>query len=391
MTEFDSALDVIWARSISLFTREEWDKLALPQTSPFLEWDWLRLAEESGSASPRTGWIPHHLGIRRGGRLIAAAPLYLKMNSRGEFVFDHVWAEVAGKLGAPFYPKLVGMSPFTPADGYKFMISDREDEQVLSRTMAGLIDRFCMENGMGGSNFHFVDPLWQKSMKKNGWVSWMHPGFAWYNRDFETFDDFLLLFNSNQRKNIRKERNSPAKEGVELHIHLGSDASDNLYELMFHLYARHNDQFGPWGCKFLTQEFFHGLKQAFGRRILFVAASPSGKPENPFAMAMLVHKNDRLFGRYWGTTQRIRNLHFNVCYYEPIAWAIENQILRFDPGMGGRHKARRGFTAEPNYSLHRFCDMRMRAVMNAHMDMINELEQEEIENLNAELPFKRTG
>ena len=378
---------VAWINSISEVDPVQWDALAEPLTTPFLEWEWLREMEISKSTTAETGWLPQHLTIWSGNRLVAAAPLYIKAHSAGEFVFDHTWADVARQLSISYYPKLVGMSPFTPMIGYRFLIAADEDEDQITRQMVNEIEHLCSQFGLSGCSFLFVDPQWRKLMIRLGFISWLHQSFSWHNQGYRCFDDYLDVFNSNQRRNIKRERRSIEHQGVYLQTFAGDEIPPALLAAVYPFYESTNDKFGPWGCKYLKQPFFEGLANGFLHRLLLVAAFKKANPDTPIGLSLLVHKRDRLFGRYWGCAYKIDSLHFNACYYSPIEWGIAHGIKRFDPGMGGYHKIRRGFKAVGNYSLHRFFDERLEHVMNSHIGHINQLEQEQIDELNAELPF----
>ncbi len=380
-----------WLNSISEVDQNQWDALAEPLASPFLEWAWLRHLEISKSTTAETGWLPHHLTIWSNDRLVAAAPLYIKAHSAGEFVFDHAWADVARKLKISYYPKLVGMSPFTPMIGYRFLIASGEDENQITQQMVLEIEQFCSQFGIGGCSFLFVDPQWRKLMIRHGFIDWLHQSFSWRNAGYHTFDDYLAVFNSNQRRNIKRERRSMEDQGLYLDTYTGDKIPPALMSALYPFYERTNDKFGPWGCKYLKQSFFDGLADDYCHRLLLVAAFKKTNPDSPAGLSLLVHKRDLLFGRYWGCSNEINHLHFNACYYSPIEWGIANGIKQFDPGMGGYHKIRRGFTAVGNYSLHRFFDDRLTYIMNSHIEKINQLEQDQIDALNGELPFAQNA
>ena len=382
-----SAYSISWIQNISEINRDEWDGLAKRLPTPFLEWHWLRLMELSSSTTAKTGWLPHHLTVRRGSDLVAAAPMYIKGHSAGEFVFDHVWADVAGRMGIEYYPKIVGMSPFTPMSGYRFLIAPGEDVPQLTSVMVAEIDRLCRRYLLSGSSFLFVDPEWHREMLDLGYFGWQHQSYAWLNQGYNGFDDYLAIFNSNQRRNIKRERKAIEKQGIALRILTDDRIPRTFFPLMYRFYEHTNDKFGPWGCRYLTESFFEGLYDRYRHRLVFIAAYDSRDSSLPIGMSMLVTKGRQLYGRYWGCTHPIDSLHFNACYYAPIEWAIENGIHRFDPGAGGAHKIRRGFTAVSSFSLHRFSDPRMLQIMQNHMDEINRLEQEQIDALNQELPF----
>jgi hypothetical protein len=380
---------VAWINHIAEVPQSVWDALALPLKTPFLEWNWLHNMETSGSTTARSGWLPNHLTVWRDRTLVAVAPLYVKGHSYGEFVFDHQWADVAERLGVEYYPKLLGMSPFTPAEGYRFLIAPGEDEDELTEIMVGAIDQFCLRNHISGCNFLYVDPAWRAVMERHGFSSWLHHSYIWANQNYQSFDDYLGTFNANQRRNIKRERKAVGNAGLAFKVFTGDESPQSLFPLMYNFYSDTCDKFGWWGSKYLTKPFFEQLQQNYRDRVVFFAAYAEGNDRHPIGMSFCLTKGDRLYGRYWGCTEEIDCLHFDACYYAPIEWSIRNGIQLFDPGAGGRHKKRRGFPAVPNYSLHRFYNSRLSQILRSHIDRINELEQQEMDAINQDLPFKQ--
>ncbi len=380
------SIQIKWLKRIKHVEEDAWNAIARTLTTPFFEWEWLRLLEESGSAVETNGWLPHHLTVWREGRLVAAAPLYIKSHSAGEFVFDHVWVDVARRLEIQYYPKLVGMSPFSPTIGYRFLVDPREDEIALSDIMLKAIDGLCRRYRLSGCSFNYVDPDWAQILASHGFLSWTHQSFAWRNRDFTSFEDYLSLFKSGQRRNIKRERNAMARQGIRLVPMSGEQITPELFRHMYRLYSDTNAQFGPWGCHYLTADFFEGLHARYRHRILLINAYQNGN-HLPIGMSFLLYKDDRLYGRYWGATTEAHALHFNACYYAPIEWAIQNGIRHFDPGIGGHHKIRRGFEAVPNYSYHHFSEWRLQEILRLNIGKINQMEKAQIEDINAELPL----
>ncbi|MBD2539752.1 GNAT family N-acetyltransferase [Coleofasciculus sp. FACHB-SPT36] len=378
---------VAWISKIAEVPQAEWDAIALPLKTPFLEWDWLNNMETSSSVGAKTGWLPTHLTIWRDRQLIGAAPLYLKGHSYGEFVFDHQWADLAQRLGVQYYPKLLGMSPMTPAEGYRFLIAPGEDENELTELMVEAIDHFCQKNRISGCHFLYVDPEWRPVLERHGYTPWLHHSFIWQNTGFNTFDDYLGAFNANQRRNIKRERKAVEKAGLQIRTLTGDEIPKPLFSLMYDFYADTCDKFGWWGSKYLTRRFFEQLYPQYRHRVLFVAAYDEENDLHPIGMSFCLTKGEQLYGRYWGSYQDIDCLHFNACYYAPIEWAIAHGIQSFDPGAGGRHKKRRGFPATSNYSMHRFYNPRLGQVLRTHIHQINEMEQLEIDAINQELPF----
>ena len=380
---------VTWINKIAEVPQSEWDALAMPLSTPFLEWDWLNNLETSGSATAKAGWLPNHLTVWRERSLIAAAPLYIKGHSYGEFVFDHQWADLAQRIGVPYYPKLLGMSPFTPAQGYRFLIAPGEDEDESTELMVNAIDYFCFSHRISGCHFLYVDPQWRLTMEQRGFTPWLHHSFVWQNLGFQTFDDYLGVFNANQRRNIKRERRAVATAELRLQTLTGDQIPKSLFPMMYNFYADTCDKFGWWGSKYLTKRFFEQLHTNYRHRVLFVAAYNEKNNSQPVGMSFCLTKGDQLYGRYWGSFQDIDCLHFDACYYSPIEWAIAHNIQTFDPGAGGRHKKRRGFPATPNHSLHRFYNSRLDQILRPYISEVNELEQQEIDAINAELPFSR--
>lgn len=380
---------VSWINKISEIPQAAWDSLAMPLKTPFLEWEWLNNLETSGSAAIKAGWQPNHLTVWRDRQLIAAAPLYIKGHSYGEFVFDHQWADLANRLGVQYYPKMLGMTPFTPAEGYRFLMAPGEDEDELTELMVGAIDHFCDRHHISGCNFLYVDPQWRLVMERHGFSSWLHHSYIWSNAGFKTFDDYLAVFNANQRRNIKRERKAVTQAGLQVKTLTGDEVSKSLLSSMYRFYSEHCDKFGWWGSKYLTKRFFEQLYPQYRHRVLLVAAYSEQDEHHPVGMSFCITKGDRLYGRYWGCTQEIDCLHFDACYYTPIEWAIAHGIQTFDPGAGGRHKKRRGFPATPNHSLHRFYDRRLSQILRGYIGEINQMEQQEIDAINQEIPFSR--
>ncbi len=373
----------VWSDSIRDINQSDWDLLARETATPFLDWEWLRLLEDSGSASPATGWHPRHLAVYRSGSLVAAAPLFVKTHSEGEFVFDQFLAQLASRTGLAYYPKLVGTSPFTPIEAYRFLQDPELDQGYLTVLMQEEIDRFCAANNIRGCHYQFLEQGWGEDLQGAGFIPWIHPGFVWENRGFETFDDFLACFRSSRRKNIKRERRKLADQGLKIEAISGAEIQERHLFWMYRFYLHTNQKYFPWSCRFLTREFFLGLENKLRSRILLILARKQGR-EEPVGMSMLAFKGDRLYGRYWGGIEGIPFLHFNLCYYEPIQWAIQNGIQQFDPGMGGEHKLHRGFELVPRYSLHRLYTHNLQYMLEVYLQEVNWLQKLRMQKLNQE-------
>jgi len=387
MTKRSKTYTFTWEPDIAGIDKARWDALARPLKTPFFEWEWLRLMESSGSVAAETGWYPAHLAVWSGGDLVAAAPFYRKLHSEGEFIDDTVWADLSYRLGIAYYPKLVGMSPVTPVQGYRFLVSPEENAADLTGLMLAEIERYCRENRISGYHFLFADPGWVSGLPGNRGCAWLHPVLTWKNREYRRFSDYLALFNANQRRNIIRERRRAAQLNITFRPLTGDEITRTHMETMYRYYVRTNSKFGAWGCRYLTHDFFRKLADRFRERLMLLGAFRKGEGAGPVAMSLFVHKGDRLYGRYWGCREDLDTLHFNTCYYSPIEWSITRGIRMFDPGIGGGHKVRRGFESVPGYSWHRFLEPEMETIMKMNMDAINRQALVQIDRINQSIPF----
>ncbi|MDR1931615.1 MAG: GNAT family N-acetyltransferase [Spirochaetales bacterium] len=378
------------SRSISEIPREAWNSLVTQDTIPFLEWEWLAALEESGSVCPGTHWYPLHLSLWDRTRLVAAAPFYLRTSSYGEYVYDYFWAEAAASLNRPWYPKLVGAVPATPAEGYRFLCAREVNEEELTRLIICAAEDICRKNNVAGLHILFADPLWGAGLEGLGFTAWEHSYFLWENEGFSSFEDYLERFNKNQRRNIRREYAHPRRQGVTVRIVPGEEAGEEHFRRMFALFTITNDKFIPWDARYVNEEFFLRLEKDFRKNIAFVEARRADAAEGGLiALAFLIRKGGRLWGRFWGAYEDVKDLHFAACYYAPIDWAIGENIRFFDPGAGSPHKVRRGFRPVTGKSYHKFFDPVLERLFKNNIDAVNDYERHTVEELNAELPFKR--
>jgi hypothetical protein len=374
-----------WADSLKSVEPSHWNAL-VGEGSPFLEWEWLRPMELAGCVSPREGWQPCHLLVERAGRLVAAAPLYLKGHSWGEFVFDQSWAEAAGRLGLRYYPKLLGATPFTPATGYRFLIDPDEDQQALSAQIMAAIDRFALQNKLLCASFLYVTPHERECFQALGCLERVTHNYQWSNGGYRSFDDFLERFNANQRRNIKRERLALEKEGIAFRTYLGESIPKGMFGFMYELYDSTCSKF-YWSSKYLNRKFFQLAGESVARHAVFIAGQ---RGDEIVSLSFNIRKGQHLYGRYWGCTEEIKFLHFSTCYYQPVETAIHLGVQTFDPGAGGSFKMRRGFAATPNHSMHRIYHPRFAQILEDHLKLANRAEYERIEALNGDLPLKET-
>jgi predicted N-acyltransferase len=383
----DCPFTVKIARSITEFDPARWNALIRPGDIPFLEWEWFAALETSGSVCPETGWHPLHLSLWDKDRLLAAAPLYLKNHSDGEFVWDYMWAKAAASMGLPWYPKLTGVIPATPAEGYRFLAAD--DSGFFDKILLDAAEALCRNNGIRGLHFLFADPAW--SLVERGYSAWRHQRYVWENPGFACFDDYLEGFNKNQRKNIRREYRRHEEQGIGLRVVENVPGGQTGYfDTIHELYTITNDKFFPWDARWVNGDFFRRIEKSYSHRVVFSEAYRTRNEgrEETLALAMMIRKDRRIWGRYWGAYEDVKDLHFAVCYYAPMDYCIREDIRYFDPGAGSPHKVRRGFHSVFDTSWHKFFNPQLEMLFKTNIDEVNRYEMETIDALNKGLPLK---
>ena len=364
--------------SIDDVPADGWDRLAAG-ASPFLSREFLSLLEDSGALA-ESGWRPVYALLTDGDALAACAPFYLAASSAGQFTWDDGMEDAARSLGKRWFPKLVGMVPFTPAPVWRVLGGPAP---VL---LSGM-EHFACEGGLSGLHLQWTDPAF---MPGDGWIPWRRQAYRWENRPWLDFDEYLGSFSKNMRRNVLRDRAAVAAAGIETRILRGDEADPSFWPLMERYYTRTNDKFGPWAARFLPPAFFRLARERLGPAALFSAAFRAGHDE-PIALALLFQGGAGLWGRYWGSAEDLDGLHFETCYYRPIEYAIGRGLSFFDPGMGGHHKARRGFRAVMAASWHRVFDRRLSAMFASATAAASVEEAGFADELNAELPFKDDG
>src|SRR5262245_6054231 len=366
--------------------REEWNAL-VGEESPFLEWDWLAGLEQAGTLGGRTGWEPRPLLVRENGRLIAACPLYLKQHSEGEFVFDMSWADAAERAGIAYYPKLLVGVPFTPVTGGRCLVAGGRDRAQGARVLARALRELCVANEFSGVHVNFCREDEIAPLADAGYLLRLGLQYHWQNAGYGCFEDYLDAFRSKRRNQIRRERRALAEQGVEIQVLVGDEIGSELVDPIFRLYRSTVEQH-YWGRQYLNRAFFERLVERFRHRLCLVLARQRGEL---VAGTANILKNGALYGRYWGALRSLRHLHFNVCYYAAIEWAIAHGISRFEPGAGGDYKYLRGFDAQPTYSMHFLAEPRLAAAVARFLDQEREHAASVIEQLGAGSPLKGAG
>ncbi len=363
---------------------------------PFLSWEFLALLEECGAVSQSAGWIPAHAVLSRGDQVVAYIPLFVITGSAGTFVWDDGMEDVAQQAGLRWYPKLVAAVPFTPAPVWRPLTVQKDDDGLIMAACAEAVTEFARSGGFSGAHFHWTDPAFgaalTQDMRKPGssgdWIRWRRQVYRWDNESYGCFADFTGSFSKNMRRNVARDQADLAEPGISVRIIRGDEASPELWSLMADYYVRTNDKFGPWAARFLPRSFFELARERIGHLVRFSAAYEPGA-ELPVALALLFQGNGMLWGRYWGSARDLSGLHFETCYYAPIAHAIAEGLSGFDPGMGSDHKARRGFRSYLASSFHRVFDPRIRRVYAQALAGASDQEAAVVRELNEELPFRK--
>lgn len=349
-----------------------WDALAAP-AGPFLKHALLSLMEDAGCVGEGSGWTPMILTLTDadvpGGPLLGAAPLYLKMHSAGEFVFDWGWADAAQRAGIAYYPKAVVAVPFTPVTGQRLLVAPGvDDPDAIVRALAAGAIQVANSMGLSSVHFNFLTAREAALLSDMGLHHRLGLQYHWYNdrraadpdpdaladtprtdhAPYDTFDDFLARFRSKRRANIRRERRKLAEGGVTTRVVRGGEATGALMQRMFRYYKATIDKF-YWGRQYLNPRFFEGLPDALGDALHMVLIEADGRD---FGGTLNLCDDQRLYGRYWGCRREVDYAHFEACMYAPIDWCIAHNIQVFEPGAGGEHKYERGFTPTFTHSAH---------------------------------------
>ena len=366
--------------------KSAWNNLAKKINNPFFEWDWLFNLETSKSVSQKTGWQPLYFLLYLDKELLGIAPLFLKNHSYGEFIFDQSFARLAQDLNLAYYPKLIGMSPYSPIEGYQFIYKENSDKLEITELLLKYIEVFAKNNNILSCNFLYIDKEWEKIITKHNYHKWINTRSQWDSIGEENFEEFLNRFNSNQRKNIKKERKSINNQKIRIKVFTENNIDENLMKSMHFFYEQHCLRWGVWGSKYLTDDFFKNSIKTKDNLIIFSAFEETSI--KPIAMSMCVKNKENLWGRYWGSLKEINYLHFELCYYQPIEWAIKNKIKYFDPGAGGQHKRRRGFYAKETNSFHKWFNYSMENIIINWLNKVNQETLITIEDENNSVPFK---
>jgi hypothetical protein len=343
----------------------EWNALLNHDAGPFLKYEFLNTLEETNCVGANTGWQIAHLALYRQDQMIGAMPLYLKRHSYGEFVFDWSWAQAYEQQGMQYYPKALCAIPFSPVQGARLLCSAKEDlPQVQAQLIAGL-KALVLNNNLSSAHILFPQGSEASALANQGFMLRDCVQFHWHNQNFESFEQFLSMLTMKRRKNIRREREQVAKEGISFKHIPGQEANDEDWEFFYRCYE--NTYLEHHSSPYLNAEFFKLLSRRMPENLHLIIAC---RNQIPIAASLLVvdAEASKVYGRYWGAIEHVPCLHFETAYYQAIEYCIKEQIQIFEGGAQGEHKMARGFLPTTIQSAHFIADPRFSKAVEHFLD-----------------------
>lgn len=366
-----------------------WDACANPggdiPYNPLIRHAFLNAFEVSGSAVPETGWAPYHVVIEdANGDVVGAVPLYAKSHSRGEYIFDYAWADAFERAGGRYYPKVLAAVPFTPVTGRRLLARPGDlTREVEAHLVAGCVE-VTRRIGASSLHFNFLPESQWRQMAEQGFLRRMDQQFHWQNDGYASFDDFLAALSSKKRKNLKRERRLALQPGIDIEWLTGRDLREAHWDAFFQFYQDTGSR--KWGTPYLTRKFFSMISETMPEDILLVM----GKREGRYvAGALNFIGGDTLFGRNWGCIEDHPFLHFEICYYQAIDFAIARGLGSVEAGAQGPHKITRGYRPNPTYSAHWIADPSFRSAVEKFLEQERGYVREEIDYIARRSPFRR--
>ena len=388
--------------SLKEIAAEDWDRCAnaiAPNSSsctltnsfnPFLSYRFLSSLEDSGCAVKETGWMAQHLVLSRAEdgkepEICGLVPCYLKNHSQGEYVFDQGWADAFERAGGQYYPKLQSSIPFTPANGRRLLVpfDDRADEN--RQILASGLRQVCEQLQVSSAHLTFIEKQEWELLHQHGFLCRKDQQFHWYNDGFENFDDFLSSLNSRKRKTIRKERRAAlADNGITIEWLTGNDLTEDVWDCFFEFYQDTGAR--KWGRPYLNRIFYSMIGERLAKDIVLIMAKRDGQY---VAGAINFIGSDTLYGRHWGCREHHPFLHFEICYYQAIEWAIAHKKMRIEAGAQGEHKLARGYLPQITYSAHYIANPSFRDAIEDYLTRERRAVEHENKLLAEHSPFKK--
>jgi predicted N-acyltransferase len=365
-----------------------WDACANPEQvpfNPFLSHAFLRCLEDAGSVGGRSGWTPRHLVLKdEHGEIAGCAPCYIKTHSKGEYVFDHAWADAYLRAGGDYYPKLQIAVPFTPVPGRRLLTKPGPAREANEAMLAAAAAEVVKRGGLSGVHITFLTQEEWARLGARGYLQRTGQQFHWSNQGYATFEDFLGSLASRKRKGVRKEREQARADGLDIEWISGKDISEAHWDAFFAFYMETGSR--KWGRPYLNRAFFSLLGDAMGERCLLIMVRRGGRY---VAGALNMIGGDCLYGRYWGAIEHHPCLHFEVCYYQAIDYAIQHGIARVEAGAQGEHKIARGYMPVHTYSAHFIADPALRRAIADFLRRERAYVAAESEELAKFAPFRK--
>lgn len=353
--------------------------------NPFVSYEFLSALESSQSATARAGWQPQHLVVEDdSGRLLGAAPCYLKSHSQGEYVFDHGWADAYERAGGRYYPKLQVSVPFTPATGPRLLARPGPQAPSVQAALAAGLIALCDTRGASSVHATFLLEDEWRLLAAQGFLQRTDQQFHFQNDSYATFEDFLSALSSRKRKFIRRERREALPDGITIHHLTGADLTEEIWDAFFAFYMETGSR--KWGRPYLTRKFFSLIGQSMPDRVLLIMAKRAGRW---IAGAINFIGSDTLYGRHWGAVEQHPFLHFEVCYYQAIDYAITHGLKCVEAGAQGEHKLARGYEPVTTYSAHYIADPGLRRAIADYLKRERAHVAVAAEELAAYAPFRK--
>ena len=379
-----SEVQVEIAGSVDALSAADWNACA-GRRNPFVSHEFLAAMEQSGSAVSETGWQPVHLIVRApeggaGAPPLGILPAYAKSHSRGEYVFDHGWADAFERAGGRYYPKLQMSVPFTPAGGPRLLLRDA----AAAEPLLAAAETLCRQNGLSSAHATFVEEAQVPMFAEADWLVRHGEQFHWFNRGYDSFEDFLASLSSRKRKGIRRERREAMIDGLEIVTRRGAEIREADWDAFWDFYQDTGAR--KWGQPYLTRAAFSLLGQLMGERTILLMAEVNGEP---VAGALNFLGEDCIYGRYWGALADIPFLHFELCYYRAIDIAIEMRLARVEAGAQGEHKLARGYEPVRTYSAHWIANPGLRAAIADFLDAERPAVDRELRAMSRYTPFRK--
>ncbi|MCH1555234.1 MAG: GNAT family N-acetyltransferase [Pseudomonadales bacterium] len=366
--------------SIGESTWQQFADVAGEPFDPFVSYIFLQALEQSGSVSRQAGWLPYHLLLEDDQQQpLGVMPLYLKGHSQGEYIFDYSWADAFERAGGRYYPKMLSAVPFTPASGRRILVANPEHEAPLLRGAASIAE----EMNVSSVHINFLNQAQWQSCKDNNWLLRTHKQYHWQNEGYASFEGFLDRLSSKKRKNIRRERRDALASGVTIERLTGNDILEQHWDAFYQFYIDTGSR--KWGSPYLSREFFSLVGERMSERILLIMCKRAGRY---VAGAINFIGDECLFGRNWGCLEHHPFLHFEVCYYQAIEFAIERGLKRVEAGAQGEHKLARGYLPSHTYSAHWIAHEGFREAVGRFLSEERDHIADEIDYLEQFSPFK---